>query len=77
MSQTKTIKRAVIVGALALSLSGCTYDYFQNTDRVAHGAGDAVKANLERETIDPADGSANSTKGLGKNGVAAPPPPTS
>lgn len=49
-------------------LAGCTYDYRQRTDRVGYTAGDAVKANLARETTNPAKASMYSTKGLGKNG---------
>lgn len=60
---------AVLLTA-ALLLSGCTYDYLQHTDRVAFSSGNAVKANLERETIDPA--STRSTAGLGRNGSVIP-----
>lgn len=74
-------------GTAVLVLGGCAYDYMQRTDRVGYSAGDAVKANIAAQTIDPAKGSAYSTKGLGKNGYvppkspdggmeAAPPPPT-
>jgi hypothetical protein len=56
----------------ALLLGGCTYDYLQRTDRVGYSAGDAVKANLERETLDPSKKSAYSTKGLGKDGDVVP-----
>jgi hypothetical protein len=55
--------------ALALALSGCTYDYIQRTDRVSYSAGDAVRANLERETINPSKGSMKVTTGLGKDGI--------
>jgi len=69
---------ALIVGAAAatLALTGCTYDYLQRTDKVGYSAGDAVKANLEAQTIDPARDSAYSTKGLGKNGYVEPKSPT-
>ncbi len=53
---------------LALLLGGCSYDYLQHTDRVAYSAGDAVKANLEAETINPAKRSMASKWGLGRNG---------
>ncbi|MDP3317353.1 MAG: hypothetical protein Q8M47_14955 [Devosia sp.] len=62
--------------AAALALGGCTYDYLQRTDKVGYSAGDAVKANLEAQTTDPARDSAYSTKGLGKNGYVEPKPPT-
>ena len=54
--------------ALALVVGGCTYDYLQRSDRVAYSAGDAVRANLERETTDPHRRSVRSVAGLGKNG---------
>jgi hypothetical protein len=63
---------AVATMALAQLLSGCSYDYLQHSDRIAYSDGNAVKANLESETIDPARRSMNSTKGLGKNGYVDP-----
>jgi hypothetical protein len=62
--------------AAALALGGCTYDYLQRTDKVGYSAGDAVKANLEAQTTDPARDSAYSTKGLGKDGYVEPKTPT-
>lgn len=62
--------------AAALALSGCAYDYLQRTDKVGYSAGDAVNANLEAQTIDPAKDSAYSTKGLGKDGYVEPKSPT-
>jgi hypothetical protein len=53
----------------ALLLAGCSYDYLQRSDRVAYSAGDAVKANLERETTSPSKKSMYSTSGLGKDGT--------
>lgn len=69
---------ALILGATAaaLTLSGCAYDYLQRTDKVGYSAGDAVKANLEAQTFDPARDSAYSTRGLGKNGYVAPKSPS-
>jgi hypothetical protein len=65
--------RNVVLPALAatalLALSGCTYDYLQNSDGLAYSAGDAVRANLQRQTIDPARDSTWSTRGLGRNGA--------
>lgn len=67
----------IACGAAAiLALGGCTYDYLQRTDKVGYSAGDAVKANLEAQTIDPARDSAYSTNGLGKNGYVEPRAPT-
>ncbi len=63
------LRAAAAVAAVALALGGCTYDYLQHTDRVAYSAGDAVKANLERETIDPSSASKHKTKGLGRDGA--------
>ncbi len=53
---------------LGASLGGCTYDYLQRTDRVAFSAGNAVRANLERETSNPTSKAHYRTKGLGQNG---------
>ena len=62
--------------ALALALgalpAGCTYDYLQNTDRVGYRAGNAVRANLAMETINPWKADMYDTRGLGKNGVVVP-----
>lgn len=64
----RVVKIVALAASLAVALGGCTYDYLQHTDRVAYSAGDAVKANLEGETIDPAGKSKNKTSGLGQNG---------
>jgi hypothetical protein len=61
--------RALALFAVLSALAGCNYDYRQRTDRVGYSAGDAVKANLARETTNPAKKSMYSTKGLGKNGT--------
>jgi hypothetical protein len=67
LSGLARIKWAALAATLTL-LGGCTYDYLQRSDKVAYSAGDAVKANLERQTTNPTKGSSYSTKGLGKNG---------
>lgn len=71
------IARALLGGAglaaLLAPLQGCAYDYLQHTDRVAYSAGDAVRANLERETTSPSKGSMYVTSGLGRNGPVIPP----
>ena len=76
MSKRKplAIVRGAALAAILALLSGCAYDYLQHTDRVAYSAGDAVKANLERETINPSKGSMYVTSGLGKNGTVIPSP---
>jgi len=61
-----------LAAAAALVLGGCSYDYMQHTDRVTYGAGDAVQANLESETIDPEKASNDKTSGLGQNGEVDP-----
>lgn len=66
------LKSLVLAAVFTLPLSGCGYDYLQNTDRVAYRAGDAVKANLESETTNPSKRSMYWTKGLGKNGPVGP-----
>lgn len=71
-------KRGALIGSAAFILtaslvSGCArYDYLQHTDRISYRAGNAVKANLERETINPSSGSMYDTTGLGKNGSVMP-----
>lgn len=67
---------AAIAALATLSLTGCAYDYLQHSDRISYSAGDAVKANLARETTDPANPDSTSTKGLGKNGATVPADPT-
>lgn len=61
----------VLAVALMLPVSGCAYDYMQRVDRVSYSAGNAVRANIERETANPSSKNKTSTKGLGKNGVVA------
>lgn len=43
---------------------------------MGYSAGDAVKANMAAQTVDPAKDFAYSVKGLGKNGYVEPKPPT-
>jgi hypothetical protein len=65
---------AAIVAALALGAlpAGCTYDYLQHTDQVGYSAGNAVRANLAMETINPWKRDMYDMRGLGKNGVVVP-----
>ncbi|AXS41613.1 hypothetical protein [Breoghania sp. L-A4] len=65
-------RTAALVAVTAMALGGCVYDYTQNSDRISYKAGDAVRANLERETVDPSKASMNRLGGLGKNGVVIP-----
>ena len=58
--------------AVALLVSGCTYDHLQHTDRVAYHAGNAVRANMAIQTTNPSKGSQYVTSGLGANGVVIP-----
>jgi hypothetical protein len=69
MTSRTWLLRAVVAAALVTAVSGCSYDYRQRTDRVAYSHGDAVRANLARETQNPSKGSAYRTNGLGKDGV--------
>lgn len=64
---SKASRRIILLGLVA-ALPGCTYDYLQRSDRVAYSAGDAVRANLERETSNPSGTNHYRTDGLGKNG---------
>ena len=59
---------SIAATTLAICLGGCSYDYLNHSDRVAYSAGDAVKANLEAETTNPAKRSMYNVNGLGKNG---------
>lgn len=68
------LKNAALAATLALLTSGCVHDYMQRSDRISYSAGDAVKANLERETIDPSKDSMNNLSGLGRNGYVIPAP---
>lgn len=73
MMGARSMVRLSAAAAVALLLSACAYDYLQHSDRVAYSAGDAVKANLEAETINPARGSADDVSGLGRNGPVTSP----
>jgi hypothetical protein len=61
----------ILAAILMLPVSGCAYDYMQRIDRVSYSAGNAVRANIERETANPSSKNKTSTKGLGKNGPVA------
>ena len=63
---------AWLAALLALPLGGCSYDYVQHTDRVGYSAGNAVKANMAMQTINPSKDSMYNTKGLGKDGAIDP-----
>lgn len=69
--------RGIALAAAALAaliLAGCSYDYLQRTDRVGYSAGDAVKANLAIQTINPANPASYRTRDLGRNGYVIPEP---
>ena len=71
------LRFVVAAAALAAALGGCTYDYLNHSDRIAYSAGDAVNANLERETINPSKKSMYLRWGLGRNGLVIPTTTTS
>ena len=73
MKPARNIALALSSAALALSLGACTYDYLQNSDQVGYHAGDAVKANLEQQTVNPTKDSMYDTTGLGANGDVSSP----
>jgi len=62
------LKNLMLVGGMSLVLSGCNLAYLANSDRVTQGGGNAVKANLEAQTINPSSASQYDVSGLGKNG---------
>ncbi|WP_332689443.1 hypothetical protein [Devosia sp.] len=59
----------VVLGAVA---AGCSYDQRNHSDRVTFAAGNAVRANLERETVNPSKDSMYRVGGLGRNGIVIP-----
>jgi hypothetical protein len=61
-------RNAALALVLATLLGGCTYGYTSHVDRVSYSAGNAVKANLARETANPSKKSMLDTTGLGKDG---------
>jgi hypothetical protein len=61
-------KNAALALVIAALLGGCAYDSAQHTDRVGYSAGNAVKANLALQTINPLKKSLNDTPGLGRDG---------
>lgn len=65
------LTRVAIALAATLAVSGCAYDYLQTTDRVAYSAGDAVRANIARETTNPSSTNMNDVSQLGSNGNVA------
>jgi hypothetical protein len=72
MTLLKSLLVLLLAGAACAPLGGCTYDYLNRQDRVTFAAGNAVRANLERETDDPTSRSRYSVKGLGKTGKQLP-----
>ncbi|OAM75294.1 hypothetical protein [Devosia elaeis] len=58
--------------AIALLATGCTYDHMQRTDRVSFRAGNAVRANMAIQTVNPSKGSQYVTTGLGASGSVMP-----
>ena len=68
----RQLTTAAGAGLLALLLGACSYHYLQHSDRIGFRSGDAVRANLERETDDPSHRLVYDTKGLGKNGSVQP-----
>lgn len=67
-----TFGMLLAAGVSALMLGGCSWDYLNHEDRVSYKAGNAVKANLARETTNPSKKSQNNTNGLGKDGEVIP-----
>lgn len=77
MSGASKINQMRVAGIVLLSasvLSGCTYDYLNHDDRIGYSSGDAVRANLARETTNPSKTSQNDVHGLGADGEVIPDP---
>lgn len=67
------LRPAAAVLALGLTLAGCSsVDYVNHRDRVTLAGGNAVRANLERETLNPAKASMYDVRRLGANGGVIP-----
>lgn len=64
--------KVIALAGLTASLAACTYDHLNRSDRITLAAGNAVRANLERETANPSKPSMYAIGGLGKNGVVIP-----
>jgi len=74
MKSVAILKSTIIVASLTLIVSACDLTYLANSDRITQGAGDAIKANLEGQTIDPSSDEQYDVSGLGKNSGVIPPP---
>lgn len=62
--------------ATSLLLGACSsVDYLNHRDRITLAGGNAVRANLERETINPSKASMYRTSGLGGDGNQIPAEP--
>lgn len=73
-SRPKSIAAIASAAILAALVSGCTYDSLNRSDRITLAAGNAVRANLERSTINPTKKSMYQTGGLGRDGNVIPDP---
>ena len=72
-SNSALLRPVAALLALSLVLAGCSsVDYLNHRDRVTLAGGDAVRANLERETLNPAKGSMYNVGGLGADGGVIP-----
>lgn len=71
-SRARLISSAAFVAASLLPLAGCSSDYLNHRDRITLAGGNAVRANLERETINPSKASMYRTTRLGSNGNQIP-----
>ena len=67
------VRSALPIAIASALLAGCSaVDYLTHRDRVTLAGGDAVRANLERETLNPAKASMYTVAGLGGNGGVIP-----
>ncbi len=74
MKYAVVLKSTIIVASLTLIVSACDPTYLANSDRITQGGGNAVKANLEAQTIDPSSDEQYDVSGLGKDGSMWLPP---
>ena len=75
-SRAGSICFAVLFVTVPPLMVGCSsVDYLNHRDRVTLAGGDAVRQNLERETMNPSKASMYKTAGLGSNGNQIPAEP--
>lgn len=68
----RVLGKVIVLASLTVTLAACTYDQLNRSDRITFAGGNAVRANIERETANPSKPSMFAIGGLGKDGVVIP-----